>query len=168
MYKCFNYIEVEQTNHFLCSISIYIKNASQLKEMILKQILKYSLSRKRKCRLNLIHRPNKCQLNCTLHLILFFSLFVCYRTPSNEELFERFLVDVAWRHYRTYVTKGSTEKLSRGTGSTKSMWLANYLVTNALLRDKRGRLAVKERLKEIQERHHRKTEDEEDDEENKV
>eukprot|EP00057_Strongylocentrotus_purpuratus_P002678 XP_003725008.1 PREDICTED: uncharacterized protein LOC100893466 [Strongylocentrotus purpuratus] len=88
-------------------------------------------------------------------------------TPSNEELFERFLVDVAWRHYRTYVTKGSTEKLSRGTGSTKSMWLANYLVTNALLRDKRGRLAVKERLKEIQERHHRKTEDEEDEEENK-
>lgn len=107
-------------------------------------------------------------MNCTLHLILFFSLFLCYRTPSNEELFERFLVDVAWRHYRTYVTKGSTEKLSRGTGSTKSMWLANYLVTNALLRDKRGRLAVKERLKEIQERHHRKTEDEEDEEENKV
>nr|XP_054761661.1 uncharacterized protein LOC129268101 [Lytechinus pictus] len=85
-------------------------------------------------------------------------------TPSNEELFERFLVDIAWKHYRTYVTKNSTEKVSRGRESTRSMWLANYLVTNALLRDKRGRLAVKERLREIQERHKRRSEVEDEDE----
>ena len=87
--------------------------------------------------------------------LFLFSLKHFVRTPSNEELFERFLADLSWRHFRSYVTDGSLEKVS-GIDTPRSMSLRNYQVTAALLKTTRGRLSLKAKLKEIWEKH-RKT-----------
>ncbi|XP_072171995.1 uncharacterized protein [Diadema setosum] len=91
--------------------------------------------------------------------------------PSNEELFERFLADTAWRHFRSYANRLShVTRLVDQSPAGESAGLSRYLATSSLLKEKRRSLAEKERMREIMEKHRKRTqvheeEDHDDDEE---